>query len=87
MQDIENILKTRIEEDNAETFVVIVPTNAARLKRQRELLRYHDSGTVANLRVHTLAKICATPLRATQLEGKANENFYRTPGTLATGTR
>ena len=56
MQDIENVLKTRIEEDNAETFVVIVPTPAARLKRQRELLRYHDSGTVANLRVHTLAK-------------------------------
>ncbi len=56
MQDVENILKARIEADRAETFVVIVPTHSARLKRQRELLQYHPSGTVANLRVHTLAK-------------------------------
>ena len=56
MQNIECVLKSRIKADSAETFVVIVPTNAARLKRQRELLRYHPSGTVANLRVHTLAK-------------------------------
>lgn len=56
MQNVEDILRTRIQKDEAETFVVIVPTNAARLKRQRELLQYHPSGTVANLRVHTLAK-------------------------------
>lgn len=56
MKNVENILRTRIQKDDAETFVVIVPTNSARLKRQRELLQYHPSGTVANLRVHTLAK-------------------------------
>ena len=56
MQNVEDILRTRIQKDDAETFVVIVPTNSARLKRQRELLQYHPSGTVANLRVHTLAK-------------------------------
>ena len=56
MQNIESILKSRIKEDSAETFVVIVPTTAARLKRQRELLQYHPSRTVANLRVHTFAK-------------------------------
>lgn len=56
MQNIESILKSRIKADSAETFVVIVPTTAARLKRQRELLQYHPSRTVANLRVHTFAK-------------------------------
>ena len=56
MQNVEDILKSRIREDSAETFVVIVPTTAARLKRQRELLQYHPSRTVANLRVHTFAK-------------------------------
>ena len=56
MQNIESILKSRVREDSAETFVVIVPTTAARLKRQRELLQYHPSRTVANLRVHTFAK-------------------------------
>lgn len=56
MQNVEDILKSRIKKDNAETFVVIVPTTAARLKRQRELLQYHPSRTVANLRVHTFAK-------------------------------
>ncbi len=54
MRDIEKILKTRIENDEANTFVVIVPTDAARLKRQRELVGYHPNRAVANLRVHTL---------------------------------
>ena len=54
MQDIENILKTRIQNDKANTFVIIVPTDAARLKRQRELVGYHPNRAVANLRVHTL---------------------------------
>lgn len=54
MQDIENILKTRIENDKANTFVVIVPTDAARLKRQRGLVGYHPNRAVADLRVHTL---------------------------------
>ena len=51
MQDIENILKTRIQNDQAGTFVVIVPTDAARLKRQRELVGYHQNKAVTNLRV------------------------------------
>ena len=53
MRDIENILKTRIENDKANTFVVIVPTDAARLHRQRELVGYHPNRAVANLRVYT----------------------------------
>ena len=51
MQNIENILKTHIQNDQADTFVVIVPTDAARLKRQRELVGYHPNHAVANLRV------------------------------------
>ena len=54
MQDIKNILKTRIQNDDANTFVIIVPTDSARLKRQRELVGYHPNRTVANLRVYTL---------------------------------
>ena len=57
MRDIENILKTRIENDEANTFVVIVPTDAARLKRQRELVGYHPNRAVASLRVHGHVKI------------------------------
>ena len=54
MQNIENILKTRIENNEAHTFVVIVPTDAARLKRQRELVGYHPNRAVPNLRVYTI---------------------------------
>ncbi len=54
MQDIENILKTRIQNDTANAFVIIVPTDSARLKRQRELVGYHPNRAVTNLRVHTL---------------------------------
>ena len=54
MQDIENILKTRIQNDEANTFVIIVPTDSARLKRQRELVGYHPNRAVANLRVHDI---------------------------------
>ena len=53
MPDIENILKTRIEKDDARTCLIIVPTDAARLKRQRELIDYHPNRAVANLRVYT----------------------------------
>ena len=53
MQAIENTLKTRIQNDQADTFVVIVPTDAARSHRQRELVGYHPNGAVTNLRVHT----------------------------------
>ena len=51
MQDIENTLKTRVQNDRAGSFVVIVPTDAARLHRQRELVGYHPNGAVVNLRV------------------------------------
>jgi ATP-dependent helicase/DNAse subunit B len=54
MQDIENILKTRIQNDDTNTFVIIVPTDSARLKRQRELVGHHPNRAVANLRVSTL---------------------------------
>ena len=54
MQDIENTLKTRIQNDQAASFVVIVPTDAARLHRQRELVGYHPNRAVANLSVYTL---------------------------------
>ena len=54
MQNIENILKTHIQNDQADTFVVIVPTDSARVKRQRELVGYHPNRAVASLRVYTL---------------------------------
>lgn len=54
MQDIESILKTRIQKDDANTFVIIVPTDSARLERQRELVGYHPDQVVTNLRVYTL---------------------------------
>ena len=54
MPDIENTLKTRIQNDQAASFVVIVPTDAARLHRQRELVGYHPNRAVANLRIYTL---------------------------------
>ena len=52
MQDIENILKTRIQNNDANTFVIIVPTDSARLERQRELVGYHPNRAVSNLRVY-----------------------------------
>jgi len=51
MPDIENTLKTHIQNDRAGSFVVIVPTDAARVKRQRELIGYHHNKAVTNLRV------------------------------------
>ena len=54
MPNIENTLKSRIENDEANTFVVIVPTDSARSHRQRELVGYHPNRVVANLRVYTL---------------------------------
>ena len=54
MPNIENTLKTQIQNDKTDTFVVIVPTDSARLKRQRELVGYHPNQAVANLHVYTL---------------------------------
>ena len=60
MPDIENTLKNRIENDKTNTFVVIVPTDSARLHRQRELVGYHPNRAVANLRVYTLGSFIQT---------------------------
>ena len=57
MRDIENILKTHIQKDEANTFAIIVPTDSARLKRQRELVGYHPNRAVADLRVYTLGSL------------------------------
>ena len=54
MQNIESILKTRIQNNEAESFVVIVPTESARLNRQRELIDYHPNRAVANLHVYDI---------------------------------
>ena len=54
MQDIETTLKNRIQNSAADTFVVVVPTEAARLKRQRELIGYHPNRAVANLHVYDI---------------------------------
>ncbi len=54
MQYIEETLKTRIKNDDASTFVVIVPNDDARLKRQRQLIAYHPNRAVANLQVYTI---------------------------------
>lgn len=52
MQNIESILETRIQNNEAESFVVIVPTDSVRLNRQRELIDYHPNRAVANLQVY-----------------------------------
>ena len=54
MQNIEAVLKAYIQNDEAHTFVVIVPTDTARLKRQRELIGYHPNRAVANLQVYDI---------------------------------
>jgi len=54
MQYIEETLQTRIKNDEALTFAVIVPNDAARLKRQRQLIAYHPNRAVANLQVYTI---------------------------------
>ena len=54
MPNIEANLRTRIENNEAHTFVVIVPTDSARLNRQRELIDYHPNRAVANLQVYDI---------------------------------
>ncbi len=54
MQSIESILKTRIQNNEAESFLVIVPTESARLNRQRELIDYHPNRAVTNLQVYDI---------------------------------
>lgn len=54
MQNIESILKTRIQNNEADSFVIIVPTDSARLNRQRELIDYHPNRAVTNLQVYDI---------------------------------
>ena len=54
MQKIENTIKTRIQSNKAHTFVIIVPNEAARLIRQRELVEYHDNNAVTNLQIYDI---------------------------------
>lgn len=54
MQNIESILKTHIQNDEADSFLVIVPTESARLNRQRELIDYHPNRAVGNLQVYDI---------------------------------
>ncbi len=54
MQNIEATLKTRIQNNEADSFVIIVPTDSARLNRQRELIDYHPNSAVANLQVYDI---------------------------------
>ena len=54
MQNIENIIKSRIENNKANSFVVIVPNEAARLIRQRKLVSYHGNNSVANLKIYDI---------------------------------
>lgn len=54
MKNIENTIKSRIENNEAHTFVVIVPNEAARLIRQRKLVSYHDNKSVANLQIYDI---------------------------------
>ncbi len=54
MQNIENTIKSRIENDKANSFVIIVPNEASRLIRQRELVLYHGNNSVANLQIYDI---------------------------------
>lgn len=60
MQDIEHILKTRIKNNDTNTFVIIVPTDSARVKRQRELVGYHPNQAVANLGIYDIENFVQT---------------------------
>ncbi len=54
MDNIKNIIKSRIKNNEAHTFVVVVPNEAARLIRQHELVEYHDNNSVVNLQIHDI---------------------------------
>lgn len=54
MQNIENTIQTRIQSNEAHTFVIVVPNEAARLIRQRKLVEYQDTNAVANLQIYDI---------------------------------
>ena len=51
MSEIESRLKTEIQDNSADSFLVIVPNDASRQKRERALIDYHPEGVITNLQV------------------------------------
>ena len=54
MSEIENRLKTRIQDNRANSFLVIVPNVASRQNRERTLIDYHPEGAITNLQVQEI---------------------------------
>ena len=54
MSEIENRLKTEIQNDRANSFLVIVPNVASRQNRERKLIDYHPEGAITNLQVQEI---------------------------------
>ncbi len=54
MSEIEIRLKTEIQNNRANTFLVIVPNVASRQNRERELIDYHPDGAITNLQVQEI---------------------------------
>lgn len=54
MSEIENRLKTEIQNNRASFFLVIVPNVASRQNRERALIDYHPEGAITNLQVQEI---------------------------------
>lgn len=54
MSEIENRLKTEIQNNRANSFLVIVPNVASRQNRERKLIDYHPEGAITNLQVQEI---------------------------------
>ncbi|MYF55168.1 hypothetical protein F4225_05250, partial [Candidatus Poribacteria bacterium] len=54
MSEIENRLKTEIQNNRANSFLVIVPNVASRQSRERKLIDYHPEGAITNLQVQEI---------------------------------
>ena len=54
MPEIENRLKTEIQNNRANSFLVIVPNVASRQNRERALIDYHPEGAITNLQVQEI---------------------------------
>lgn len=54
MSEIENRLRTEIQNNRANSFLVIVPNVASRQNRERELIDYHPEGAITNLQVQEI---------------------------------
>ena len=60
---IEDVIRERLEKGDANTFLVIVSTERARLKRQRECLEYTPNRAVSGLYIHTFESLVKRLLR------------------------